>query len=269
MRIYRNILMSSKNPSSKMPDGYVQDGCILCFDGYTPPDNGIWTDLSGTGNDLTLGSGVTYDSTNHCIIFSSNASQVKKEIVVPAVHSFEILYKAENGQWVFLNRNSNTTNYCPRLYHDSKTYLSTFASLEYTVTHEDGLDCNFQKLMNMPLIEYGDTGDYTPTTPNDYAYWQYKMIPLSNNLCTDTQWCRVGIAALNSSNILKWNPGDKYASNVYKQNPSFNPLSFEDSGVKLWAMRIYNRELTWDELDQNRALDFQRFNITCSGKSYS
>jgi hypothetical protein len=23
MRIYRNILMSSKNPSSKMPDGYV------------------------------------------------------------------------------------------------------------------------------------------------------------------------------------------------------------------------------------------------------
>ena len=40
-------------------DGYVKSGLVLLYDGYTAPDNGLWHDLSGNGNDASI-NGATF-----------------------------------------------------------------------------------------------------------------------------------------------------------------------------------------------------------------
>ena len=263
MSIQRNLLLHNSYQSApSMPDGYVQDGCILCFDGYTAPSGGQWADLSGSGNDLTLGTGVTYDSTNHCITFSSNASQVKNTIELPDLYTFEILYKADSGQWVFRNRASDATNYCPRLYQNgTDTNMST--KVANTSSMSSG-NCDAFYIVNQAF-----SPGYTESL--DWSYWQCSFVPFSYSQtfgsCDPITRAGVIGSFLTTENIIRHMDGyDKLTGNaVYPlANTPFNPLSFEGSGVKVWMMRFYNRNLSVDELQQNRQLDIQRFNMNCT-----
>lgn len=265
MSIQRNLLLHNSYQSApSMPDGYVQDGCILCFDGYTAPSGGQWADLSGSGNDLTLGTGVTYDSTNHCITFSSNASQVKNTIELPDLYTFEILYKADSGQWVFRNRASDATNYCPRLYQNgTDTNMST--KIANTSSMSSG-NCDAFYIVNQSV--YADIYDGS----SDWSYWQHSPVEYykkSIGSCGTFSCCYSLGSKLTSENIIYYNTGrDKTVTlGTYYYplaNTPFNPLSFEGSGVKVQMMRFYNRSLSSDELQQNRQLDIQRFNMNCT-----
>ena len=74
----RRFLASKPLPS--IIDGYVRDGLVLCFDGYQPPANGIWKDLSGGNNDMIQGSTTTYDGINHCLTQEEMAANRELDI---------------------------------------------------------------------------------------------------------------------------------------------------------------------------------------------
>ena len=220
-------------------NGYVQDGLTLWYDGYantgTTRNNTTttWKDLSGTGNNVTV-SGATwddkylsFDGTNDYAYKTSGAIyNISKE------HTIEVVLKPEKRdasyQMIFSTVNSGTSVQQYGSLWISKTYQIGYdfgnASSTYSTTRMDYTTSDVGKILS-----------YT-STRNDRTYKLYKNNLLQKNLNFDFD-ARTPNPAIYV--------GGQY--NYFKG--------------KIYSIRVYNNELTEEQLLHNYEYDKQKFNL--------
>lgn len=226
MSYFRRMAMAMPIPSPI--DGYVKDGLILAYDGHQEPSGGVWKDLSGGGNDMIVGAGASFDSEHHCIAFTVGSQYVNgdcttsKEVSWASAVTFEFIYA-----------------------HDSEGYAAVFkGSLAWP---------------------------YKP-----YIMFNNFLSPFLPESCS-TPW--LVSPAQSTDRAQKWLHQYAIDGNVYRYKHYSGTLSeggntqtntitggsqvlyFGSNGARLYAIRIYNRALTDDELLQNRTLDITRYNL--------
>ena len=102
-------------PLPSVIDGYVRDGLVLCFDGYQPPAGGKWKDLSGSGNDLVLADGVTYDAEAHKVTFATtNQSKTTNEVAISGTTGVTI--ELVSGKLGTFFESDTSWPYSPRIF---------------------------------------------------------------------------------------------------------------------------------------------------------
>lgn len=231
--IFRNLMLGQKQSSScDIPDGYVQDGCILCYDGYTAPSGGVWKDLSGSGNDMIQSSVTTYDEANHCCAFTDTKNYSRRKVMHPLEITVEVIVSMTNYSIIYQSKTADWP-YVPKLFFGSfflLSYLTTSGGYAY---------------VNTPSwVGIDPTEDASHASL--YQLWQ-----------NDTQsgaWSR-----RYGDNTWQSGPGTRAADIM----PTSSLLKFGDSGktLRIYALRIYNRCLSQEEMKTNRELDIERFNI--------
>lgn len=220
-------------PLPSVIDGYVKDGLVLCFDGYQPPAGGKWKDLSGSGNDMTQSSTTAYDEVNHCCAFTYSKNFTAGVVPHPLLVTVEcvvsmtaycIIYKSHTAPWPY----------------QPKLFFGNFLGLAYQNSTGDNV---YVKLPTLVAIVPTDDA----SQPSSYQVWQ-----------NDTQsgaWSRrYGEKAWQSG------PADR---NEMAETDGQLQFGGEPTGstLRIYALRIYNRCLTQDEMAANRELDVKRFNI--------
>ena len=227
----RRFLASKPLPS--IIDGYVRDGLVLCFDGYQPPANGIWKDLSGGNNDMIQGSTTTYDEVNHCCAFIKNHNYTTGVVPLPISVTIEAVVGMSEYSYVFFGKES-AWPYPPNM------FFGNFLNVRYFTA--SGTD--YFAMANLIDIERATDA----SKASAYQVWQ-----------NDTQsgvWVR------------------RYGENAWQSGPTSRntdliasdwKLQFggmpDTATLRIYALRIYNRCLTQEEMAANREHDIKRFNI--------
>ena len=220
-------------PLPSVIDGYVKDGLVLCFDGYQPPAGGKWKDLSGSGNDMTQGSTTTYDEVNHCCAFFKNHNYTTSVVPLPISVTIEAVVSMSDYSYIFFGRDAQWP-YAPNL------FFGIFLNVRYFTASSTA----YFAMANLIGVER--TTDASKASA--YQVWQ-----------NDTQsgvWVR------------------NYGENAWQSGPtarnadliaSDSALRFggmpDTATLRIYALRIYNRCLTREEMAANRELDVKRFNI--------
>ena len=246
-------------------DGYVTDGLILWYDGIqntragNNPNATVWEDLSGNNNDGIFSEAIVanqseiidtskgyYDTTEQGYVFWHNDAYVESTnnigIEGDAMFTVEIVSNSYTSE--------KNVNYSP----DAKSYTVWFGKDEYDSRAQImlGLAREYNNKYRMEFVNEGlgnTVGVFNKITSVSYRKDN------SN---------RIAKISLNSEEILNY-------TNEY-------PLHIEDSklcvgrGYQFWdqvrsmygsvqAVRIYNRALTDEEVEQNYLVDETRFNI--------
>lgn len=226
----RRFLMSKPLPS--VIDGYVRDGLVLCFDGYQAPSGGVWKDLSGSGNDMIQSSATAYDEVNHCCAFTDSLNYTTGVVPHPLLVTIEavvgmtqycIIYKSKTAPWPY----------------QPKLFFGRFLCMAYKNASGDKVYLNLPKLVSVVRTEDASQASI-------YQVWQ-----------NDTQsgaWSW----RYDENNAWQSGPGTR---NEMVATDSQIQFGGEPSGstLRIYALRIYNRCLTQDEMAANRELDRQRF----------
>lgn len=221
-------------PLPSVIDGYVRDGLVLCYDGYQPPAGGVWKDLSGSGNDMIQSSATAYDEVNHCCAFTDNKNHTTGVVPQPLLVTIEVVV----GMTTYCKIYRSTTAPWP---YQPTLFFGNFLGLAYNKTPSGMVYVNIPKLVPIEPTE-------DASRPSAYQIWQ-----------NDTQsgaWSRrYGDKAWQSG------PGPRRADMA----ASDDQLQFggdpSGSTLRIYALRIYNRCLSQDEMAANRELDITRFNI--------
>lgn len=214
-------------PLPSVIDGYVRDGLVLCFDGYQAPSGGKWKDLSGSGNDLVLADGVTYDAEAHKVTFATKLSTTANEVPMKPASGLTIEVVAPiKGTMTFFESATNWPN-------SPKVFMSNFFYV------------NLQ----------------TATSTTTYANSAGQR---GNDVAGITGAAQFAIAGANSEMNTMLKSGGWWLSPSIAQTESFIDTNYR---IQIYsttsiALRIYNRKLTAAELLQNRLLDAKRFNLS-------
>lgn len=230
----RRFLASKPLPS--VIDGYVRDGLVLCFDGYQPPSGGVWKDLSGSGNDMIQGSATAYDEVNHCCAFTTSDNYTTGVVPHPLLVTVEavvsmtthcIIYRSKTAPWPY----------------QPKLFFGNFLYLAYNKASGSGI-----AYVNLPtLVSVVPTDD--ASQPSIYQVWQ-----------NDTQ---SGAWSYRYDEKKAWQsgPGARNADMAETDGQILFGDVSSGNTLRIYALRIYNRCLTQDEMAANRELDIKRFNI--------
>lgn len=214
-------------------DGYVKDGLVLAYDGYQEPSGGVWKDLSGSGNDLTLIDGYDYDGNLHCFI--PNGQKCYTKAVVPLVLPFtwEIVWSALKP--TDYREFSSYTESWP---HYPAIVMSSFAlpALNTTSGHS-----------YLPVI------DASWLTSDDGSLRNLLQFTVSAGTVVQCSKYQDGAVRVTSK--------DNTIAFVDNSSQMCIGRALSSYGFRCFAWRIYNRALTLEELLQNRTLDITRFNL--------
>ena len=220
-------------------NGYVQDGLTMWFDGYANTGTtrsyvtGTWKDLSGHGNNVTL-SGPTWNKDNLSFDGSNDYAYKTSGAVynISKAHTIEVVLKPEkrdaNYQMIF-----NTVN--------NGTSVLQYGSLWISSTYQIGFDT-------------GDGSSHYGTTRMDYDASDVGKIIEYTNTRNNRMY------KLYKNNSLQ----RSVEFNIDARTPNaavfLGGSSYYFKG-KIYSIRVYNRELSTDELLSNYNYDVQRFNI--------
>ena len=220
-------------PLPSVIDGYVRDGLVLCYDGYQPPAGGVWKDLSGSGNDMIQGSTTAYDEVNHCCAFTDYRNYTTGVVPLPITVTIEVVTSMTNYSYIFFGKES-AWPYPPNMFFGNFFYVRYFTATG---------SAYFAQPKHISIEPTEDA-----SRASAYQAWQ-----------NDTQsgtWSR------------------RYGENAWQSGPtarnadliaSDSALRFggmpDTATLRIYALRIYNRCLTQDEMAANRELDVKRFNI--------
>lgn len=234
MSIQRNILLqNSYQPAPSMPDGYVQDGCVLCFDGYQEPSGGVWKDLSGGGNDLILSTTAVHNTTYHFMGFSDNSSVTRGIVPLPTTATIEFIVGVSNSTQYIFQSSTSRWPYAPNM------FFGGFLCVRYNQESNTG----YVRIPN--LIGKTISSDES-STPN---FYQYSYATPGN--------CQVW-NKMSGQNLSLSGPSTQTNESIID---SSDRLKVGSNGLRLHALRIYSRYLSDDELLQNRTLDITRYNL--------
>lgn len=221
--------MIAAMPEKTVISDYVQDGLVLAYDGYQAPSGGVWRDLSPSHNDMSMGSGASYDADYKCVLFtvgstytSSDCSTAKTVAWASAV-TFEFIYAIESGSAGLVLRGSTTWPFKPYINFGNflNLYLPEVCKTPWLVGCCSSTD-HSKAYLHQYAIE---------SAAYRYKQWANSKFSEGSGSCTD--------AITGGSNVLYMG----------------------GAGARIYALRIYNRALTDAELEQNRTLDIARFNI--------
>ena len=219
--------------------GYASNGLMLWYDGYA--NNGdarsfsstTWKDLSGHSNDVTL-SGPTWNKDNLSFDGSNDYAYKTSGAVynISKAHTIEVVLKPEkrdaNYQMIFNTVNNGTS---------VLQYGSLWISSAYQIGFDtgDGSSHYGTTRMDYDASDVGKIIEYT-NTRNNRMYKLYK----NNSLQRSVEF------------------------NIDARTPNaaiFLGGSYYYFKGKIYSIRVYNRELSTDELLSNYNYDVQRFNI--------
>lgn len=220
-------------PEKTVISDYVQDGLVLAYDGYQAPSGGVWKDLSPSHNDLTLSSTAVYNDTYHFMGFSDQASVTAGIVPLPTTATIEWLYGRTTNILTIFQSSTAGWPYPPSL------SLYNAYNMRYNQTSGSGYIAGIS-------IGGGVKNDDVSSMPN--------LHQLAFSLDNVEVWYK------NSGTTSATHAGPKAQTNTSIVDSS-DQLKVGSSGLRLHALRIYNRYLTEDELLLNRTLDTKRFNL--------
>lgn len=221
--------MAMAMPIPSPIDGYVKDGLVLAYDGYQEPSGGVWKDLSGSGNDMIVGAGASFDSDYHCFSFTVGGQyalgdcKTSKEVSLSSAVTIEFICAAETSSNAIIFKCNTTWPYHPSI--------------------------NFGSFLNIYLPE-------SCKTP-----WL-----VSEAISTDHSVCSMHYYAVDGTAVRYKQYGNNQASEGTATNSSAitggsQVLYIGGKETRIYALRIYNRALTDAEMVQNRTLDITRFSL--------
>ena len=241
------IITVNVNSGEEELDDYITDGLIAWFDGETvPTDNSYW--YSNVGTDYifeTTGKALIHNATSKCYMNNKTLSMLTGTDYYKEGYTIEIVgcinsavnSSASTGGWFFC--------------------MNETGSMGIGVTEAEG---------NINFVNNGDTLD---------RYWQGyygKKIGASlyledvvnrgvNTICS-------GKASVNGCSWIDFTETSASAGRAYANNPIL-AYYIENSTTKgsyladgyINCIRVYNRQLTYEELTHNHTIDKARFGI--------
>lgn len=213
--------------------GYVSDGLLVHYDGYHKPENNVWNDLSGNGNNGTLYNFDENSLNNNSISFDGVNDYVGiGEINIPYI-TYEIS---------FANKYNNTTQ-------------------KHLLSNVEAGGCSFilnsgKRIAGSCYLKDG--------YKNVYGFDLVDNVPNTATLTYDGTYLKLYIDGKVVSS-LENNGGIVYPSKntilVISGNPSGKNVNIQFFSGKVYSVRIYNRALTDEEIKNNYNVDKYRFDV--------
>ena len=207
-------------------NGYVADGLVAMWDGVEHGDDPlIWRDISGNGWDLTVTQGSVWETNAlYCASYQKFgiASMPNRLIPPNSVEHVEITCFATA-------RASN-----PLLFYNGNSNLKNSKNIVITAAR-NGVETSQEKRHSACVL---DTGLFRISATWDKLYIDGERI-------TDTTFTRD-----------TWSGGSESFALFGRSNDT----NYAVAG-RVYSVRIYNRELTADEIRHNYEIDKERFNL--------
>ena len=226
--------MIAAMPEKTVISDYVQDGLVLAYDGYQAPSGGVWKDLSGGGNHLTLSSTAVHNDTYHFMSFGDSNSVTAGIVPLPTTATYEVVCGCIYDTHYFFQSSSAPWPYSPNF------FLGSFLFIRYNQESSTGY-------ITAPSLIDKIKNEDVASMPNAYQYSFAKdgNVQVWYKFSDHTAYSISGPKTQTNTSIID----------------SSDQLKVGSNGLRLHALRIYNRYLTEDELLLNRTLDTKRFNL--------
>ncbi len=207
-------------------DAYPQNGLVLHLDGYTKPDNNVWTDLSGNGNavlnniasDAWDGNSITFDGVNDYAIISGFGSNITESMSV--VVTFKGL---KNNIWGSGILGSNHTS-------QGRLYISGGDKFGFNFTTPSIDAWTTTSTVITPNNIYNNVTVFDRTTNNNNIIYVNGESVYSDTRGLDVTW-----------NVGDLTIGKAFGINSYLSNHPYNNSSVYD-------VLIYDRVLSEEEV---------------------
>lgn len=241
-----SFLTSRRKVSKKLTTkSYVQGGLVAMWDGIENigvgrhSDNAKeWVDLTGNGRNWQLINTARFNS-NSLLLEGEAGAEYLNTIPLNSHITQEIVFKVDSD-----SRDSTT----------DRTVIAIFGNTESL----GGYNLNLAGIA------------YNRTSANTYGWLSksYFITKTNSNIVPKTQFCHTII--YDSNNTLQTSPKQMYINN-FAQTISNSSEGWANTAQrnrvgsnfygKIYAIRIYNRELTSDEISRNFELDKERFGL--------
>ena len=240
---------SKWDAATRTPDDYVQDGLIAMWDGEWnagrgkhDPNATVWVDLTGNGYDLYAKSETnTYEwSANSLVRKPSAVTWRTRNLSTEEMDLFKVITHEVHAKKELLSGLS-----------DSREFVGAIWS---GIAWYSGNSIQVHRFTTEPRLTISNVDGVTGKEQHTYSL-------LSNVDCDIMQWTMFVDADKRTKNSSAW------SSAGYPVKPSLWVGMYEDKGSKqsqdgnttLYCIRVYNRELTAEEVAHNYAVDKARF----------
>jgi len=235
---------------------YSRTGLVLQYDGYTSPSGNIWSDLSGNGNNGFMSgfngttesgwntNGIALDGIDDYIYTTNEVSYPIVTVqIIAEIKSLEtvdwtydhFISNYESGGYGFVTNNSI----------DGSSYIDVPQNKIGFSVYVDGYKSAYSNNNVILNQVYYLTGRYDGNTINLWINGTKQTGSTSINGI-------IGDPAGNQNFIIGGNPDGGL------DNTTFQNMNTHE---KIYAVRIYNRALTEDEINRNYQLDKIRFGL--------
>ena len=236
----RNAIAGGKKISAK---SYIQDGLIAMWDGIEnagwgvhDPNATVWRDLTGNGRDWTLISAGSFR--DDCFYCNGNAAAAQQPIL-PLAYTIECLSQTISGRWIFVGNskgNAGANPGCVQGFCNSADL--TFVQTGFTYPTATTISYPRVNVREKHLLSVA------------YQYYnEYSLIPKDNY---------VDGSLVDSFTDFR----------NYWVNPGMSLLGYNNGGSASWlwtgsiyALRLYSRALTAEEIRHNYEIDRKRFGL--------
>ena len=223
--------------------GYASDGLLVHYDGYHKPENNVWNDLSGNGNNGVLYNFNSLDVFEYNSIYFNGSDYISNINNNPLYSdnnklpdmTVEVILKKTISSWGnvlsfnhFVNENNTYMDLWTTLVSDSRAY-----EILYGVNNNGGQSykIGWEKypLGSIIKISYSKKDNLYKTYVNDEE-----------------------VDSVNLDNM------QGFTTNSFKLGTAENGYNFTGH---IYSVRIYNRALTDEEIKNNYNVDKYRFDV--------
>ncbi len=216
--------------------GYVSDGLLVHYDGYHKPENNVWNDLSGNGNNGTLYNFSENAFNNNGIYFDGVSNYISiKEINTESI-TYDVIFKGNYLE----NHSSILTNV------EAGGCRIGILKGQYKIFGQCYIDGSY-RTVTTPIKD--NTNIYSATLT--YGQSSLKLYINGQLIGTYNDTSKKGITypLSNTYMMLGTNPSGNKSSDIEMYNGN------------IYSARIYNRALTDEEIKNNYNVDKYRFDV--------
>ena len=232
-----------KEPTSE----YSKAGLLLNLQGITAPENNKWIDQAQK-KQMDL-SNVTYEQEKKAYYFSGDAFATLNEAIIPETGDFtlEVIFTAPED--LSVNQDQAVVAQVSDTANDSGRFK---------------INAKYENNQSKALLFYNDTGAST----NRFLYFNHSIT--SKQVYT-FQVVRTGDQYKLYQDVIDTKSGMSYASTAKISQGPFKLGKWHNNEKQsyhgyIYAVRVYNRALTLQELQNNNALDNEYYNLTTEEK---
>lgn len=213
--------------------GYVSDGLLVHYDGYNKPIDNVWNDLSGNGNN-----GIMYGATwsNNEVSFDG----VDDYISIGEINTENITYDV-----VFKGNPSTSHSSILTNVETGGCRIGILAN-QYKIFGQCYIGEKYRTL-NTEIKESDDT--YVATLTYGQSYLKFYVNGQLIGTYNDNDSKGITFPLLNTYMMIGSNPSGNKSTN------------YEMFNGKVYSVRIYDRALTDEEIENNYNIDKYRFDI--------